>query len=340
MAKKEALSATTEVWGARGARPGMSRASRGTTGSVRRPGVIETSRDIFGGAPKTAGEAPALPSDSLISALAWLNLVCLDAPLVAVSWAWVFGRSFSISVTPGAACALFLTAWVIYLADRFGDSLSTDSAAGSSLRQRFCLRHSAAWIGAIASAAAADLFVICTRLDARQLALGAAVGVCALVYLFLNQVLPSVWRVLPAKEIGVGVLFAAGAMVPLADGLTNAACPAWALFAWLCSLNCICIAVWERDLDLAQGRISIATVFPTVRRVLRPALLLLISASLLLAAITSDGRDVYLCVATSALLLTAVQLFRDKIEPDSRTALADLILLTPLAALLIAARSS
>jgi len=135
----------------------MSRASRDTAGSLLRPGMIETSSAVFGGAPKTAEEAPAPPGDRHILPLTWLNLVCLDAPLVAVSWAWVFGRSFSISVTPGAACALFLTGWVIYLADRFGDSLSTDPAAATSLRQRFCLRHSAAWIGAIALAAAADL---------------------------------------------------------------------------------------------------------------------------------------------------------------------------------------
>ncbi len=135
------------------------------------------------------------------------------------------------------------------------------------------------------------------------------------------------------------MLFAAGAMVPLGNRLTTAALPAWTLFAGLCSFNCICIAVWERELDRAQGRISIATVFPRVRRVLHPALLLLIAASLLLAAVASDGRNVYLCIATSALLLAAVQFFRANINSDSSTALADLVLLTPLALLLIAARS-
>lgn len=296
--------------------------------------------EISGGAGKIAGDVPAARRERRISPPTWLNLVCLDAPLVAVSWAWIFAQSFGIPVTPAGACALFLTAWVIYLADRFGDSLSADPAAATSLRQRFCRRHSGAWICAVALSAAANLFVICTQLDAEQLLLGAAIGVCALIYLVVNQVLQSVWRVVPAKEISIGVLFAVGAMVPLEDGLTTAALPAWTLFAGLCSLNCICIAVWERELDRAQRRISIAIVFPTVERVLQPALLLLISASLLLAALTSHGRDIYLCVATSALLLAAVQFFRDTIEPDTRTALADLVLLTPLVVLLIAARSS
>src|SRR5215217_1379810 len=72
------------------------------------------------------------------SVFTWLNLVCLDAPLVAISWEWLFARSFDIPVAPGGTAALFVTAWLIYVADRFGDSVSLDLGVPTSLRQRFC----------------------------------------------------------------------------------------------------------------------------------------------------------------------------------------------------------
>jgi hypothetical protein len=90
----------------------------------------------------------------------WLNLVCLDAPLVAIAWQWLFARSFGVAVGIGATLALFLTAWLIYLADRFGDSLSIDLTRSTALRQRFCLRHRRVWRAAIVCVALADCAVI------------------------------------------------------------------------------------------------------------------------------------------------------------------------------------
>ena len=91
--------------------------------------------------------APCLPRGDAAtqrrgySAVTWLNLVCLDAPLVAIGWQWLFAWSFDLSVPKGGTAALFLTAWLIYVADRLGDSLSIDLGRATSLRQRFCYGH-------------------------------------------------------------------------------------------------------------------------------------------------------------------------------------------------------
>ncbi|MEP6810656.1 MAG: hypothetical protein ABI992_10465 [Chthoniobacterales bacterium] len=262
--------------------------------------------------------------------LTWLNLVCLDAPLVAISWQWLFARADGIAVTPSATAALFLTAWLIYLGDRFGDSLSIAAGTPLSLRQRFCARHRVAWLLAILGIALADVLVI-AQLDRGAIRSGLGVGAMALVYLTVNQRWPGLWRRLPLKEMSIGFLFAAGTRVGLAAGLTNVIWPAWLLFACLCVLNCVSIAVWERALDLAQQRVSIATVFPRGERYLLPMFAVLTLVSLSLAFSQSDARTVPLAVAMSTLLLAGVHLFRNRIEPDVRTALADLVLLTPLA---------
>ncbi|MBA2241825.1 MAG: hypothetical protein H0W04_02890 [Chthoniobacterales bacterium] len=269
-----------------------------------------------------------------VSPLLWLNLTCLDAPLVAVSWQWLFARTFGIPSVPGGASALFLTAWLIYLTDRFGDGTSIQLSSPTSLRQRFALRHRVSWIMMMAVVAAADFVVIISMLPPRTLVVGGALGAFALFYLTLNRFVPSLWYRLPLKEISIGFLFAAGVITPLAHGLTSAVRPAWLLFAGLCSLNCISIAVWERDFDMAQRRVSIATAFPAVERCLLVAQLLLSVASGALAFTATTDRNVLVCVGASAALLATVHVCRAAVQADARTALADLVLLTPVFALL------
>ncbi len=267
----------------------------------------------------------ATPMGARFSPLVWLNLVCLDAPLVAVSWQWLFAREFAVPVPRGATAALFLTAWMIYLADRLVDSCTLRPGAIVSARQSFCRQHRRWWVAAVAVIAVTDAILILGTLDRVAMSAGSAIGACAFVYLLVNQLRPQFWRVLPLKEISIGVIFAAGAMVGLLRSLPHSALLPWFAFAAVCALNCICIAVWERDLDEAQRRISIATAFPQATHVLLPVLVLLGLTSALFAR-----QPVCVCVATSAALLAILHRFGGRIAPDSRTALADLVLLSPL----------
>jgi hypothetical protein len=267
------------------------------------------------------------------SPLVWLNLVCLDAPLVAIAWQWLFARSFGVAVNGGATLALFLTAWLIYLADRVGDSVSVDTSRATSLRQRFCLRHRKAWIAGIAIVAIADVAVVSASLTVRQWMLGAIVGACAVAYLAVNRLRPSVWCVLPLKEASIGVLFAAGALVPLADGLTSAMLLPWLLFACVCASNCICIATWERYLDLAQQRVSIATSFPAIGFAVPQALVVVFAIVAGFAFYWNAHVDIFSCLTASAALLVVLHVLGRRISQDVRTALADIALLTPMLAL-------
>ena len=270
---------------------------------------------------------------TILHPLTWLNLVCLDAPLVAVSWQWLFARSLDVSVPTGASAALFLTAWLIYLADRFGDSLSIDRQHATSLRQRFCLKHRRAWIVAVALVAAADLLVVSTTVAMRVVVLAAPVAAIAITYLILNQRCQALWRILPVKEITIGGLFAAGTMVALVPQLDASATLPWLMFAALCSLNCISIAVWERWLDQAQSRVSIATAFPQVGSLVLPVLVSLGVCSGAAARNAGLGQSIFVCISISATLLAVVHLLRRRVQADVRTALADLVLLSPLLAI-------
>lgn len=256
-----------------------------------------------------------------------LNLICLDAPLVALAWQQLFGRSLSLRVATAASIALFATAWLIYLVDRIADSWILSSNAEMSLRQRFAHNNRTLLGCAVAIAAITDAVAI-PNLDRATLRAGAIVGCILVIYLALNHFVSRVWRVIPLKELAIGVLFAAGVCASLDGGRAIPFLLA-STFAALCALNCISIAFWERDLDVVQKRSSIATTLPKARGM--PALGCAVLA--VLALVLPHQSVPFLCIAVSAGLLSILNFRSFGIARDTRTALADLVLLTPLVAL-------
>jgi hypothetical protein len=107
------------------------------------------------------------------------------------------------------------------------------------------------------------------------------------------------------------------------------------VFAWLCTLNCISIAFWERELDHTQRKVSFATRYPDLERHLRKLSIALALGSGVMTIIYREEAPIFCCVSVSSLLLASLDSFRGKIGRDQRTALADLVLLTPLLALFV-----
>jgi hypothetical protein len=287
-----------------------------------------------------------------IGPVLWLNLVCLDAPLVAVAWLWLFARTFQIHLQAGNGVALFLTAWLIYLGDRLVDCSSLKPGFLRSLRQGFCLRHREIWIATILLVVLFDAYVIWRTTALATFLVGAVVGLLALIYLVVNHPLGLIWRSLPAKELAIGILFTAGILVALMPAFSFRQIPfavCALLFAALCALNCISIASWERDLDQAQGKVSIATRHPGFTRRAAGICAGLAIISLALAIVQGAAAPILACVSMSALLLGWLNASADLkegrfpnrrslgIDRDQRTALADLVLLTPMVALIATA---
>jgi hypothetical protein len=268
-----------------------------------------------------------------IGPVLWLNLLCLDAPLVAVAWLWLFARTFRIPLQVGNCMALFLTAWLIYLADRFADSTSLKPDFPGSLRQEFCLRHREIWIATVLLVGGFDAYVIWRTTALETFLVGAVVGLLALTYLVMNHPLGLVWRSLPAKELAIGILFTAGIFVALLPAIPSLSMPfvtsALALAA-LCVLNCISIARWERELDEAQGKVSIATRHPGIARRAGSISAGLAVVSLTIAIAHRPIAPLAASIGFSAILLTWLNSSRARLEGDERTALADLVLLTPI----------
>ena len=263
----------------------------------------------------------------------WLNLVCLDAPLVSIAWLGLFARIFHCNFAAGHGVVLFLTAWLIYLADRFADSRSLADDVQRSLRHAFCLQHRRRWLAAILMIGATDAIAIWTTIDAGTALVGGVVGTLALAHLLLNYSLGGAWPPLPLKECTVGLVFAMGTLValfPFPQPLPSSLLISAAFFAGLCTLNCISIAFWERELDEAQSKVSFATRFPALGRRWVIVLVIFAGAAAVGAVICRDTGPLLGCVSLSSLFLGLIDRSRDRIDRDQRTALADLALLTPL----------
>ena len=268
----------------------------------------------------------------------WLNMVCLDAPLVAIAWQWLFARAVDSPLAAASIGALFLTAWLIYLADRLADTIKLDLTRDASLRHRFCARHRRPWIAAMLILTACDAWLLSRHLDEEVMKFGGIVGASAFAYFVINYLAGRVWRWLPLKEVTIGSLFAAGTVTALLPQLTSSEGPlqlTMILFAMLCALNCISIAFWERSIDEAQSRESIATAWPKGAKYLVPVAIALTVIAVLASRWSVPLALIDSCVALSAILLGALHALRTVVPRDARTALADLVLLTPILMLVL-----
>jgi hypothetical protein len=283
------------------------------------------------GAPSPPTIAPAC-SPRIYSPIIWLNLLCLDAPLVAVAWQWLFARGFGARVPFSLRVLLFLTAWLIYLGDRFADTIRLPAETPISLRHRFCREHMVGWWVAIVVIFVVDVSLAVRTLDLQILFLGGSLAAICALYLFVNHSLGGQWPLLPMKEKAIGVLFAVGTtlgVVAELPGLTISFAFAVILFAVLCTFNCLCIASWERELDAAQGKTSSLTRWPSLGRALKPFGLTIGASALVFTIVWRFAAPLWLCMAGSALLLVWLH-SAGNLRRDNRTALADLVLLTPL----------
>ena len=288
----------------------------------------------------TAEPAPLGAAGARYAPVVWLNLLCLDAPIVAVSWQWLFAHTFGARLNFSLRALLFLTAWLIYLADRFADTVKLPAGSPMSLRHQFCREHMISWWIAIVVIFFVDTWLAVRSLDLQMLLLGGTLAAVCGLYLLINHSLGGRWRPIPMKEKAIGILFAAGttlAVVGQLPGLTISFAAAVILFAVLCTYNCLSIAVWERVLDTAQGKASFVTGWPAVARALTPIGYVLTLVALGCATFWWFAFPLWLCLAVSSLLLVRLNT-AERLRRDSRTALADLVLLTPLAVLLISLR--
>jgi hypothetical protein len=269
----------------------------------------------------------------------WWNILSLDAPMVAVAWALVFAKSAAVGLQGAEIASLGLVVWLIYTVDRLLDGRTRarddGGAFGSPLRQRhFFHRVHARRIAAVAAGAAAFTAVlVLTQIGEQVLKLSVPVGLILVLYMaWVHLGRGRIFARLP-KELAVGGVFAAGVVLP---AWSRIGARRWeflilaALFAAVCTLNCVAIEEWEQG---RNRRGASATESGSGRFALGLA-----GCAILLAPVVrlrGEFSAIGAAIAVSALLILFLDLMRERISADALRVLVDVALLLPALAILL-----
>ena len=147
---------------------------------------------------------------------------------------------------------------------------------------------------------------------------------------------PAVSRVFP-KEVAVGALFAAGTALPVwsqSKVFSWSGLALWALFAVICTLNCVAIESWEKQTlggATAQPSKTMGHSHPVKRTGSRIGVFAALAAAVALPAFFSFPSD-HAAVAASAgaaVSILLLNLFRTRLSGNALRVLADAALLAP-----------
>jgi hypothetical protein len=278
---------------------------------------------------------------------AWWHLLSLDAPTVAVLWAWFFVRAMHLRVPPLAVLLLGGATWLLYVADRILDGLRQERKELLRDRHLFHARHRRAFLFTALALATLLACMVLTRMYARALREDLFLATFALLYLLLVHAASRVparrrrnW--LP-KELVVGVIFASATAVPAwsrlserSEGARIQLFEAVVFFAALCWINCVAIEKWEtgarpflEHATLLQAHSSTRWAGDHLQAVLAFIALLSVIAACLAPA--SGLRAVYLAFLLSSGLILILDARRSRIAPLQLRIAVDAALLTPLA---------
>jgi hypothetical protein len=240
----------------------------------------------------------------------WLNLLSLDAPLIALVWQDFLARCYPTVLRSTGRGVLGLTVWAIYLADRLLDVRHPASAA-ETVRHAFYRRHRTFALALLAAVVCADLLV--TRLWLRPAVFDNGLLVTGGVAAYLGAFAFTQWGPAAWKKPLAAFLFTSGifliAWTGTAHPRTQLVWPA-AAFCALCLGNLLMIEKWERGQEALHG-----WIWPML-------------ACACLACVRNSRW--FAAIAASAACLAVLARCGRKISGDVRCTLADAALLSPL----------
>ncbi len=332
------------------------------------PAQRRTTLAIYPGVPGDGAaidaRAPHIPART---ALDFWHLLSLDAPTVAVTWLLFADNCSGQPRNLCTAAALFLAVWAIYIGDRILDAnafFSVGVAGRASprnlrratrdgelqLRHHFHHRHGKAFTALLAGLMPVLGFLL-FKLPLSTLLPEAVLAVLLAVWLLRvhGPMAHPHPRRLP-KEFVVGLFFAAAVYLPacfstaIRNSYKLSLLPGAALFAAVCTLNCLFLHLWEQPYELPDidpdtdpdidephdlARAHIVTRFATRRLVPIASATLLASALYVSLTRSAPTRGIPLACALSTALLLTLHANCHRFSPLRLRALADLVLLTP-----------
>jgi hypothetical protein len=263
----------------------------------------------------------------------WINMLSLDAPLVALVWQDFFSRALHVQLGVAPRALLGICAWLAYVADRWLDAWRIDDSATPRRRfaQKYRLPLACAWAVALIAGLILAWFGLAPNLFERGLILSG--GVTA--YFILNQWPGSSHLLRGFKEIAIAILFAWATLIFIFPQPALATLAIWwaaGIWCLLCFLDCYAISCWEVEADRAEKQESLVTRWPWLARCFQPAAVILVLLALgpLASPQFAGMRKIGVAVAMSATGLGVLDMLGATAALNWLRVCPDFLLLTPL----------
>ena len=265
----------------------------------------------------------------------WLNVLGLDAPMVAVAWQFFFAGAFRLNIPTSNYLALGLIVWVIYSADRLLDARRLGAPEAASARHRFYRDRFHIMMPLTVAGFILSAVVVLTVLPETLLHCGVVLFLFVIVY-FIHRIWVAgpMLAVLP-KEIFTGMVFAAGTTLTgyvwssdIPDALYSSEV-LW--FGGLCSLNCMAISIWERGADAGNDGNALPQIFPALVPYFPALCWGFVVAGAVFAFMQSGSVifPVFLAVTTGGALLALLASLEQRMSPALLRVAADIAVLLP-----------
>ena len=186
------------------------------------------------------------------------NDLALDAALAAMVWHRALAPG-AVHPSVSVLMVLGLSVWLVYLGDRWLDVRGKHPESLPTQRHRFVARRRTLLLTIWCVVLLLDVALAVVGLTLLQFGAGLILLILSIAYTIGTQH-PRTRRY--TKELQVALIFTGGvgafyvgAPISFANGLwlvVNLFC-----FALICFLNCVLIARWEMNVDLALGRTSL-----------------------------------------------------------------------------------
>ncbi|MEE9393977.1 MAG: hypothetical protein V3W41_15865 [Planctomycetota bacterium] len=303
--------------------------------SLPTPATTLPETDLTSPADSAFAKSLALGANFVRWLLMALNLSCLDAPLVAVTWQAFAADVFQIQLSGSRVALLALAIWCAYAGDRWLDGFRLTSKSASP-RHRFARRFRIEMAVVLFLGIAAALVIAGRELSGGIAFSSWLLAGTALVFIAGTFTSPTLFRARLPRELIVGSLVAAAVCLFPFEAPSESLFPKMvfaASIALLFATNGLVIARSEHPRDLLLGEASAATRWPRVMEKLRPFLWIAMatSATISLAAgfaLSSAAPSVVLAILAIAFA-GLLWVDRSKIATDLKPVAADLALLAP-----------
>ncbi|HEX4073905.1 MAG TPA: hypothetical protein VHX49_00760 [Candidatus Acidoferrales bacterium] len=266
---------------------------------------------------------------------AWLHLLSLDAPLVAVLWQLLFAKALHAPLPPVVTLVTALVIWLIYVADRILDSYQPEETEGEALRHQFYRAHRLAFLPVFLIVLLVTGWMSYANLGFKTwrdglLLAGIVGGYFAIVHLLGGRA--QKWF---PKEIAVAILFGIGTFMPVsvrAQDLHFRFLLPFLLFLLVLWMNTLLIeyAEWVTLRGRRAARPHQSTILVGQHLAVFGVSVGILALCAMASRWFPQTRPILLAEALSALALALLAWKWRRISSYAVRVIADVVLLTPL----------